>query len=95
MNLKIRYLKKSKKFFIKNSHLLTEEKSDELLIKAAKKIFLQDDNTVDLKQLKGKLKSFYRIRINKIRILFEVQDGELQILFIVNDIDFRGDVYKK
>jgi mRNA-degrading endonuclease RelE of RelBE toxin-antitoxin system len=94
MNLKIRYLKKSKKFFDKNSHILNEEKADELLLQAAKKIFLQDDNTVDLKQLKGKLKNYYRIRLNKIRILFEIENNELQVILIVDDIDFRGDVYK-
>lgn len=93
MNLKIRYLKKSKKFFKKNSHLLSEDKTDELLISAAKKIFLQEENTVDLKRLKGKLKGFYRIRVNNIRILFEIQNGEIQIVMIVNDIDFRGDIY--
>ena len=94
MNLKIRYLKKSKKFFDKNSHILNEEKVDELLLQAAKKIFLQDDNTIDLKQLKGELKNYYRIRVNKIRILFEIENEELQVILIVNDIDFRGDVYK-
>ncbi len=94
MNLKIRYLKKSKKFFDKNSHLLNEEQTDQILIQAAKKIFLQEKNTVDLKQLKGNLKNFYRIRVNKIRILFEIENGEIQIVLIVNDIDFRGDVYK-
>jgi len=93
MNLKIRYLKKSKKFFKKNSHLLSEDKTDELLISAAKKIFLQEESTVDLKRLKGKLKGFYRIRVNNIRILFEIQNGEIQIVMIVNDIDFRGDIY--
>lgn len=94
MNLKIQYLKRSKKFFDKNSHLLSEEKADQLLIQAAKKIFLQDDNTVDLKQLKGKMKNYYRIRVNKIRILFQVENDELQVILIVDDIDFRGDVYK-
>ena len=93
MNLKIRYLKKSKKFLKKNSHILNEDQADQALIQAAKKIFLHEDNTVDLKQLKGNLKKFYRIRINKVRILFEVEDGELHIIMIVNDIDFRGNIY--
>ena len=57
-------------------------------------IFLKEDNIVDLKQLKGSLKKFYRIRVNKIRILFEVENNEIQIIMIVNDIDFRGDIYK-
>ena len=47
MNLKIRYLKKAKVFLKKNSHLLSEEKVDSLLILAAKKIFLKEDNIVD------------------------------------------------
>ena len=94
MNLKIRYLKKAKVFLTKNSHLLSEAKVDSLLILAAKKIFLKEDNIVDLKQLKGSLKKFYRIRVNKIRILFEVENNEIQIIMIVNDIDFRGDIYK-
>ena len=94
MNLKIRYLKKAKVFLKKNSYLLSEEKVDSLLILAAKKIFLKEDNIVDLKQLKGSLKKFYRIRVNKIRILFEVENNEIQIIMIVNDIDFRGDIYK-
>ena len=76
------------------AHLLSEEKVDSLLILAAKKIFLKEDNIVDLKQLKGSLKKFYRIRVNKIRILFEVENNEIQIIMIVNDIDFRGDIYK-
>ena len=57
MNLKIRYLKKAKVFLKKNSHLLSEEKVDSLLILAAKKIFLKEDNIVDLKQLKEKIQA--------------------------------------
>lgn len=93
MNLKIRYLKKSKKFFDKNSHLLTEEKADLLLVQAAKRIFKNEKNSIDLKQLKGDLKGFYRIKVGKIRIVFEVADQQIEIHLIVNDIDFRGDVY--
>lgn len=94
MNLKIQYLKKAEKFFAKNSHILSMTKSDELLIMAAKQIFLRQDSNIDLKRLKGKLQRFYRIRVNKIRILFEVDGDSIQVLFIVNEIDFRGDVYK-
>ena len=59
-----------------------------------KKIFFQENNGIDLKQLKGNLKNYYRIRVNKIRILFEVQKDELHVIMVINDIDFRGDVYK-
>jgi mRNA interferase RelE/StbE len=94
MNLKIVYLKKANKFFLKNSHLLSEDAADQLLIKAAKKIILKEDINIDLKQLKGEYKHLYRIRQNKIRILFEIHNDEIILQMIVEDIDFRGDVYK-
>lgn len=94
MNLKIVYLKKANKFFLKNSSILSEEETDQLLIKAAKRILLKEDVNIDLKSLKGGLKHLYRIRQNKIRILFEILNGEVIVELIVEDIDFRGDVYK-
>ncbi|OYZ85180.1 MAG: hypothetical protein B7Y00_08250 [Sphingomonadales bacterium 17-56-6] len=94
MNLKIVYLKKADKFFLKNSSILSEEETDQLLIKAAKKILLNEDVNIDVKSLKGSLKHLYRIRQHKIRILFEIYNGEVIVELIVEDIDFRGDVYK-
>lgn len=94
MNLKIVYLKKANKFFLKNSSILSEEETDQLLIKAAKKILLKEDVNIDVKSLKGGLKHLYRIRQHKIRILFEIHNGEVIVELIVEDIDFRGDVYK-
>lgn len=94
MNLKIVYLKKANKFFLKNSSILSEEETDQLLIKAAKRILLKEDVNIDVKSLKGGLKHLYRIRQNKIRILFEIHNGEVIVELIVEDIDFRGDVYK-
>ena len=94
MNLEIHYLKKSDKFFSKNSHHLSKEKSNELIIKSVKKIVLKEDINVDVKQLKGNFQAYYRIRFKKIRILFELINNEIKITTIVNDVDFRGDVYK-
>ena len=94
MNLEIHYLKKADKFFSKNSHQLTKEKSNELIIKSVKKIVLNEDINIDVKQLKGNFQTYYRIRFKKIRILFELVNNEIKITTIVNDIDFRGGVYK-
>ena len=94
MNLEIQYLKKADKFFSKNTNTLSKEKSNELIIKSVKKIVLNEDINVDVKQLKGNLQNYYRIRFGKVRILFELLNGEIKIIAIINDVDFRGDVYK-
>lgn len=93
MNLEIVYLKKADKFFLKNSHTLSKEKSKELILKAVKKIVKNEDVNIDIKQLKGNLQKYYRIRSGKVRILFELVDEQIIIKAIVNDIDFRGDIY--
>ena len=94
MKLEIIYLKKADKFFIKNSNILSKIKVKELIIKAVKKIIKKEDINIDLKRLQGNLNNFYRIRSGKIRILFELENNEIKIIAIINDIDFRGDVYK-
>ena len=45
----------------------------------------------DIKKLKGqKVKSLFRLRIGKIRIIYTIDDDELKVI----KIDTRGDVYK-
>ncbi|MEA5420408.1 type II toxin-antitoxin system RelE/ParE family toxin [Spirulina sp. CCNP1310] len=46
---------------------------------------------LDIKKLKGELKQFSRIRVGKIRIIFEIQ-AELETIKIY-DINFRGNIY--
>lgn len=94
MNLEIQYLKKVDKFFSKNSHILTKEKTKLLIVKSIKKMILKEDLNIDVKQLKGTLSNYYRIRFGKIRILFELKNEEIKIITIVTDVDFRGDIYK-
>jgi len=94
MTLEVQYLKRADKFFAKNSHTLSKEKSTQHIIKSIKKIVLKEDINIDVKQLKGNFKNHYRVRMGKIRILFELENNEVKIIAIVNDIDFRGDVYK-
>jgi len=94
MILEVQYLKKTDKFFDKNSNTLSKEKSTQLIVKSIKKILFKEDINIDVKRLKGSFKNYYRIRVGKIRILFELENNEVKIIAIINDIDFRGDVYK-
>lgn len=93
-DLKITYLKKSKKFLDKNSSTITENEVDELIIKFIKKHFYNIDINIDYKQLQGNLKDIFRIRKGDIRIIIKVIDNEIIIETIIEDIGFRGDIYK-
>ncbi|MDB9495601.1 type II toxin-antitoxin system RelE/ParE family toxin [Spirulina major CS-329] len=46
---------------------------------------------LDIKKLKGELKSFSRIRVGKMRIIFQIQT-EAETIFVY-DINFRGNIY--
>ena len=94
MTIEVQYLKRADKFFVKNAHTLSKKKSTQLVVKSIKKILFKEDINIDVKQLKGNFKNFYRVRVGKIRILFELNNNEIKIIAIVNDIDFRGDIYK-
>ena len=78
----------------KNSGVITENQVDELVIKFVKKHFYNIDINVDYKQLQGNLKDIFRIRKGNIRIIVKVVDDEIIIEAIIEDIGFRGDVYK-
>ena len=78
----------------KNSGVITENQVDELVIKFEKKHFYNIDINVDYKQLQGNLKDIFRIRKGNIRIIVKVVDNEIIIEGIIEDIGFRGDVYK-
>jgi len=92
--IKLTYLKKSKKFLDKNVSVITENQVDELIIKFIKRHFYNIDINVDYKQLQGNLKDTFRIRKGNIRIIAKVVDDEIIIEAIIEDIGFRGDVYK-
>ena len=92
MELKLTYLKKAKKFIDKNN--ITIEEIDELVIKAVKKKVFNIDENIDIKDLKGVLKGKTRIRKGKIRIIIEINNNEIIIEAIIENIDFRGDIYK-
>lgn len=92
MNIKISYSKRSEKFLSKNLNIITEEEVDDLIVKAAKVIFLKEEINIDLKKMKGSEFNLYRIRKGKIRLIFTISKNEI-IMFDVNDIGFRGDIY--
>ena len=92
--LKITYLKRAAKFLNKNN-AITESKVDELIIAFAKKHFYGHDINIDYKQMQGNLDNIFRIRKGKLRIIIKVQQDEIIIEAIIQDIGYRGDIYKK
>ncbi len=93
MEVEFEYSKNALKFINKNPKLLSLEEVRNLVISALKKILKMEETNVDLKMLKGNLRGYYRIRTNKIRIIFSLTRNEIFIVF-VKDIGFRGDIYK-
>lgn len=92
--LKLTYLKKSKKFLDKHNDKLTEKEVDELVIKFIKSRFYNIEQNVDYKYLQGYIGNYYRIRKGNIRIIVQVIDDEIIIEAIIEDIGFRGNIYK-
>jgi mRNA interferase RelE/StbE len=93
-DIKLTYLKKATKFLDKNKDILTEEQADELIIKFIKKKFYNINTNIDYKQMQGSVKDIYRIRKADIRIILKIVDNEIIIEAIIQDIGFRGNIYK-
>ncbi|MEK6646988.1 MAG: hypothetical protein AABY84_09980 [Candidatus Firestonebacteria bacterium] len=87
-NWRIDYSRDAEKF-IKRQDIHSEVKEE------LKKFFMKMkgmDINIDLKKLEGEWEGYYRIRKGKIRIIFSINKTD-KVLFVEN-IDFRGDVYK-
>ena len=93
-DIKLIYLKKSSKFLNKHQDIITESQIDELVIKFIKKRFYNINTNIDFKQMKGNIQDVYRIRKANLRIIIRVVDDEIIIEAIIEDIGFRGDIYK-
>ncbi len=93
-DITLTYLKSATKFLDKNKSILTEEQVDALVIKFIKKKIYNIDLNIDYKQMSGSISNVYRIRKGNIRIIVTLQDNEIIIEAIINDIGFRGDIYK-
>jgi len=92
--IKLTYLKKATKFLSKNQNIITEEQVDALVVNFIKKKFYNIDVNIDYKQMKGAIANIYRIRKANLRVLVSVTNDEIVIEAIVEDIGFRGDIYK-
>jgi len=46
---------------------------------------------LDIKNLKGEWKGYQRMRVGKMRVIFNTSVEEL----LIYEIDFRGDIYKR
>ena len=55
----------------------------------AQKVYPPDE--LDIKKLKGELKGFSRIRVGKIRVIFQIRKETDEIF--VYDVSFRGNIY--
>lgn len=82
MTYKIKFKKEALKF------LKSQNKSQQIRILNA----IYNLPIGDIKKMSG-LTDVYRLRIGNIRVIYEIDNGEL--IIIVLDIGNRGDIYKK
>jgi len=62
-----------------------------VLLNLASKPDLALSRELDIKLLRGNLQGFSRMRVGKIRVIFAIDIEQDQLL--IDDIDFRGDIY--
>jgi len=68
---------------------------NDLVLLSIRKHILGENIFIDSIPLKGKLSGNYRIRKGNVRIIFFIsENSEIIIEAIVENIDFRGDIYK-
>jgi len=94
MIVEIKYKKNAVKFIKKNSHKISKTEIDELIIKALKKIIKNETINIDLKKLVDNEQDFFRIRKNNIRIIFSFSNTNEIVISIVENIGYRGGIYK-
>jgi mRNA-degrading endonuclease RelE of RelBE toxin-antitoxin system len=92
--IEIHYRKKADNFFAKNSHVLTKAQADQLIIKAVKRIYGDESVSVDLKKIVS-MDNYFRIRKGDVRIVFSMNESGELIVSIVDEVGYRGGIYKK
>ncbi len=85
--MKIEYSKKAVKY------INTLDKPTKRRIKTGIEGLTEDPPKGDIKPLQGYSDNRKRLRIGKYRIIYNYDEGEIEILYIMN-IDSRGDIYK-
>ncbi len=89
MEYEIQYTKAAEKFFQVHKDIREQYKA------AIAKLLVGDNSEqVDVKRIRGKRNSYYRIRIGGYRIIYTVINGRI---VVVNTVmaGSRGDIYKK
>lgn len=92
MKLEILYKKVVTKFIKKNN--FSKDELDNLIIKAIKKIVKKEDVNIDLKRFITSENELFRIRKGDIRIIFSFNQNGDVIVSVVENIGYRGDIYK-
>jgi mRNA-degrading endonuclease RelE of RelBE toxin-antitoxin system len=81
--------------FVQKNHQFSTEEIEELIVLSIKKHIFGENISIDSIPMKGDFSGSYRIRKGKVRILFSIgENNEIVIEAIVENIDFRGDIYK-
>ena len=89
MTFRIDFSKESLKFI--NNNDIEENDIIEDVFKVVEKLKGKNVN-IDLKKMRGEWKGFYRLRLGKKRIIFQIDFNAKEIF--IDRIDFRGVVYK-
>lgn len=92
--MKIILSKAADKFLQANAHLLEDRVLTSLLTAAYRKVAQQENNNSNVKELKGNLRGYYRIRQGKLRIIFTIEKSGKIELISVHKIGFRKDIYQ-
>lgn len=85
----IQYTKAADKFFKKHEDI--REKYQEAIREL---ISGEHPESVDVKQIKGSLNCYYRIRLGEYRVVYAVINGRI-IVILTLMAGSRGDIYKK
>ena len=89
MNWYIDFSENSLKFLKKNNL------KEDLIIEKIKLVlrkFKGENININVKKLRGEWEGFYRIRVGKLRIIFEFQFENYRVY--IEEIDWRGSAYK-
>jgi len=89
MNWYIDFSENSLKFLKKNNL------KEDLIIEKIKLVlrkFKGENININVKKLRGEWEGFYRIRVGKLRIIFEFQFKNYRVY--IEEIDWRGSAYK-
>lgn len=90
IELVIDYSKVADKFFEKHNDV------EEKFLQNLENFYLEKQENIDIKKIKGTKLPQYRMRIGNYRVIFTVNKEIINVYYIfVEKADSRGDIYKK